>query len=327
MRKLHQDAAQHSRKLNLSQLHKFLFDHGRVRGLVVKLDEAWQHMLARRDYPPAVRALLGEMAAAAVLMQANIKFNGALVMQIFGEGPVKLAVVEVQPDLSLRATVKLVGSVAPEASFAELVNQRSGGRCAITLDPKDKQPGQQPYQGVVPLGDEHNQPLQSMAQVIEQYMRQSEQLDTCMVLSATAKVAAGLMIQRLPQGGGLAQKAEHEAQAHEDFNRIAHLTRTLTSPELVELDVDTLLHRLYWQESHQRFEPLYPRFACNCSRERVSSMLRSLGLEEVESILQEQGQISVDCEFCGAQYVFDPIEGRQLFAAPQDHLPAPKTLQ
>ena len=144
----------------MSELHKFLFEGLPVRGMLVQLTDVWQEVLQRRAtnvdtgaYPAPVRALLGEMAAAAVLMQSNIKFNGAVVMQIFGDGPLKLAVVEVQPDLSFRATAKVVGEVADNASLSEMVNQNGQGRCAITLDPKEKFPGQQPYQGVVHLVD------------------------------------------------------------------------------------------------------------------------------------------------------------------------------
>jgi molecular chaperone Hsp33 len=137
----------------LSELHKFVFEGLPVRGMLVRLTGAWQDILKRREeaggYPLPVTELLGEMTAAATLMQANIKFNGALVLQIMGDGPVKLAVAEVQPDLSLRATATVTGEVGPEAPLSHMVNVNNLGRCAITLDPKDRQPGQQPYQGVV----------------------------------------------------------------------------------------------------------------------------------------------------------------------------------
>jgi molecular chaperone Hsp33 len=138
----------------VSELHKFMFEGLPVRGMLVRLTDAWQEILRRRQeaggYPSAVTELLGEMAAAATLMQANIKFNGALVMQIQGDGPVKLMVAEVQPDLGLRATATVQGEVADLAPLSHMVNVLGQGRCAITLDPKDRLPGQQPYQGVVP---------------------------------------------------------------------------------------------------------------------------------------------------------------------------------
>jgi molecular chaperone Hsp33 len=167
----------------VSELHKFIFEGEPVRGMLVRLTDGWQDVLARRakaDEPFAapVRNLLGEMAAAAVLMQANIKFNGALNLQIYGEGPVKLAVAEVQPTLAFRVTAKVIGAVDPDGGLAALVNAQGHGRCAITLDPRERVPGQQPYQGVVSLNGDAREPLDALSQVIEHYMLQSEQLDT-----------------------------------------------------------------------------------------------------------------------------------------------------
>ncbi len=310
----------------MSELHKFVFEGLPVRGMVVRLTDAWQEILRRRAanvqsgaYPQPVRRLLGEMTAAAALMQSNIKFNGALVLQIMGDGPVKLAVVEVQADLSLRATATLRGEVADDASLSQMVNPNNEARCAITLDPKDKFPGQQPYQGVVPLFDDQRQPLERFSDVLAHYMLQSEQLDTTLVLAANDEVAAGLLIQRLPvQGlGNLSAQSsaadEDEIGRNEDYARIAILAQTLQTEELLSLDVDTLLRRLFWQEDVRRFEPLAPRFACSCHRERVSQMIRSLGAEEAASIVAEQGQIEVGCEFCGQQYRYDAVDATQLF--------------
>ncbi|MBY0412288.1 MAG: Hsp33 family molecular chaperone HslO, partial [Burkholderiaceae bacterium] len=189
----------------MSELHKFLFEDLPVRGMIVRLTDAWTDILARRAgntstgaYPEPVSELLGEMAAAGVLMQSNIKFNGALVLQVFGDGPVKLAVVEVQSDLSLRATATLHGKVPENACLSEMVNVGGSGRCAITLDPQDRHPGQQPYQGVVPLHGDDNEKLDRLSDVLQHYMLQSEQLDTILVLAADAHVAAGLLIQRMP---------------------------------------------------------------------------------------------------------------------------------
>ena len=305
-----------------------------VRGMLVRLTDAWQDILARRAansqtgaYPAPVRQLLGEMAAAGVLMQGNIKFNGALILQIFGDGPVKVGVVEVQPDFSLRATCSLVGEVAADASLSQLVNLHNQGRCAITLDPKDRLPGQQPYQGVVPLFGDQGEKLEQISEVLEHYMLQSEQLDTVLVLAADDQVAAGLLIQRLPvEGeGNLAGQSDSEAREaqlgqSEDFSRIAILAKSLKREELLTLDAETILYRLFWEEPLARFEPLVgetgPRFACSCSRERVGRMIRSLGTAEVESILAEQGQVEVGCDFCGAQYRFDPVDAAGLFTAP-----------
>ncbi|HSV48237.1 MAG TPA: Hsp33 family molecular chaperone HslO, partial [Ramlibacter sp.] len=164
----------------MSQLHKFLFDGLPVRGMIVRLTDAWTEILARRQsnnatgaWAPPVAELLGEMVAAGALMQSNIKFNGSLILQIFGDGPVKVAVAEVQPDLGLRATAKVVGDVGVGDRLAGLVNVGGKGRCAITLDPRDKLPGQQPYQGVVALHGDHGEKLDRLSDVLEHYMLQS----------------------------------------------------------------------------------------------------------------------------------------------------------
>ncbi|MGD9835702.1 MAG: Hsp33 family molecular chaperone HslO [Piscinibacter sp.] len=309
----------------MSELHKFLFEGLPVRGMLVRLTDSWQELLRRREqandsFPQPVRMLLGEMAAAGVLMQSNIKFNGALVLQVFGDGPVRLAVAEVQPDLGFRVTAKVVGEVGSDAKLEAMLNVHGQGRCAITLDPKDKLPGQQPYQGVVPLHGDRREPLQELSQVLEHYMLQSEQLDTRLVLAANDEVAAGLLIQRLPvegEGNLAGRRNEDEIGLNEAFNRIAHLASTLSREELLTLNADTVLRRLFWEEDVRRFEPQAgadgPRFHCSCSRERVAGMLRGLGREEIEGILAEQGQVEIGCDFCGIKYHFDPVDAAGLF--------------
>jgi molecular chaperone Hsp33 len=323
----------------MSQLHKFLFDGLPVRGMLVQLTDVWQEVLKRRAdnvetgaYPESVRRLLGEMTAASVLMQSNIKFNGALVMQIFGDGPLKLAVVEVQPDLSLRATAKVVGELGNASTLPEMVNVNNEGKCAITLDPLNKMPGQQPYQGVVPLFDDQRKKLDKFSDVLQHYMLQSEQLDTTLVLAANDTTAAGLLIQRLPVKGeaNLAAQAsmgdEDGIGLSEDYNRISILAASLTADELLSLDAETILRRLFWEEKLVRFEPLTPSFACSCSRERVSNMIRSLGTEEVESILAERGNVEVGCDFCGQQYRYDAVDAAHIFTSAEAQPPAPSSL-
>lgn len=332
-------------RITVSELHKFLFDGLPVRGAIVRLTDAWQEILQRRavntstgPYPLPVQEMLGEMTAAGVLMQSNIKFNGALVFQISGDGPVKLAVTEVLTNLSVRSTVTMIGDLPADATLTDMVNVHGKGRCAITLDPKDKQPGQQPYQGVVPLVDVDGQPLESMAAILQQYMRQSEQLDTVLVLAANDKVAAGLIVQRMPIKGeaNLAAGAQNTEEVdqiglNEEYNRIAHLAASLTRDELLNLDVETILYRLFWEEKLLRFVPEDgeggPHFACTCSRERVGNMLRSLGQEESDSILEEQGMIEVGCEFCGQQYRFDAVDVAHLFTERGNDPPASNLVQ
>lgn len=308
----------------MSELHKFVFEGQPVRGMLVRLDEGWQDLLRRRaeraPFAPELRSLLGEMTAAAVLMQANLKFKGALVLQVFGDGPVKLAVAEVQPELAFRATATVVGEVEAGADLSALLDAHGKGRCAITLDPKERQPGQQPYQGIVPLRAPDGSRLRSVAAMLEHYMQQSEQLQTRLVLAADAQAAAGLLLQRLPS-------AQEDAAADEAFQRIAMLGATLSREELLSLDAATLLHRLFWQEPLRRFEPLAPRFVCTCSRERVRGMLRGLGREDSESLIAERGVVEVGCEFCGTQYRFDAVDVGELFTPQRNQPPASRSLQ
>ena len=256
--------------------------------MIVRLTGAWQEVLRRRAsnratgaYPVPVQTMLGEMLAAATLMQGNIKFDGALVLQIFGDGPVPVAVAEVGPDLGVRGAATVNGPVPAGDDLGTLVNANGQGRCAITLDPKTRHPGQQPYQGVVPLADADHVKFTRISEMLAHYMRQSEQLDTCLVLAANADLAAGILIQRLPgQGthnlsGSLVSREDDElGELDDDYQRIALLTASLKQEELLTLDVDTILRRLFWQEALQRFEPLVgeqgPHFACSCSRDRGS---------------------------------------------------------
>ena len=318
----------------MSELHKFLFEGLPVRGMLVRLTDSWREVLERRTqagdaFPAPVRVLLGEMAAAGVLMQGNLQFNGALVLQAYGDGPVKLAVAEVQRDLAFRVTAKVIGEVPDAARLEAMLNVHGQGRCAITLDPADRADGQQPYQGVVALHGDRREPLQQLSEVLEHYMLQSEQLDTKLVLAADDHLAAGLLIQRLPVQGEAnlqgAARNEDLIGLDESFNRISLLAGTLTRDELLTLDAATLLRRLFWEEPMRSFPSLRgsdaPRFACRCSRERVGSMLKSLGRDENESILTEQGRVEIGCDFCGRQFHFDPVDVGELFISARDQPP------
>lgn len=286
------------------QLLKFGFQGVHVRGEVVQLRTAWREMTAHHRHPAPVRRVLGEMVAAAALLATSIKFNGALIMQVYGDGPLQLLVVECQSDLSLRATAKVRDEpIADDIELQDLLNRGGGGRFAITLDPSDPMPGQQPYQGIVPLeGD-------SVAEVLQTYMRQSEQLETRLWLAAGSQSASGLLLQRLPDSGGIMLE-DTDADV---WGRLIALASTVSSDELLGLAPGHLLDRLFWQESLVQHAPLTPRFACTCSRERIAKMLISLGREEVDSIIAEQGSVTVTCEFCGRKYLFDPVDTAHLF--------------
>ena len=300
-------------------LQKYLLEDRSTRIQTVDLTESWQTGLAHQSFPPAIRNLLGQLCAASVLLASNIKFDGALVLQLQGDGPVALLVVECQSDLSIRATVKLREEFAilPDTPFQKLLNANGNGRFIVILDPKDRQEGQQPYQGVVPLeGD-------SVAAVLEHYMRHSEQLDTRIWLAANEQRAAGMLLQRLPDHGGDA--ATHQDHV-ESWQRSCTLANTLTTEELLTESTDTVIHRLFWEEPLLTFEPQGVRWFCPCTRERVGNMLKMLGQAEIESILSEREKVEISCDFCGKPYVFDAIDCARLFIAGQsDSTPASPT--
>ncbi|OHX10395.1 molecular chaperone Hsp33 [Chromobacterium sphagni] len=274
------------------KLQRFLFDGAPVRGALVRLDGAWQQVLSRRAYPQALKTILGEMMAASVLMAANLKFDGTLILQIHGTGALKLAVVECNNDRTVRATAKWDGELE-NLPLAELLG--NGGRFVLTLEPRlDKS---QTWQGIVALeGD-------SVGVMLENYMQRSEQLDTALVLASSDSAAAGMLLQRLPEGHGEA----------EGWNRIKLLGRTLKAEELLELDAEDILHRLFHEEQVRVFEQEGVSFNCNCSRERVGGMLTMLGGEEVGDVLLEQGSVEIVCDYCNQHYVFDEEDVNQLF--------------
>lgn len=287
---------------------KYLLADHSTRVQVVKLGHAWRTGMAHQSYPEGVEKLLGELVSAAVLLASNIKFDGALVLQLQGDGPVALIVVECTTDLSIRATVSLrEGQVIPEdGTLQSLLNPSGNGRFIVVLDPDREKTNMQPYQGVVPL--EGN----TVAGVLESYMRGSEQLDTRLWLASNPEYSSGLLLQRLPRHGGSAHV--DDASADETWARVSHLASTIKYDELLTLDADELVHRLFWQEDLVAYEPQEVRWHCPCNRERVGNMLRTLGRAEIEDLLSERESIEVLCNFCGKPYHFDAVDCAGLFA-------------
>ncbi|WP_114811479.1 Hsp33 family molecular chaperone HslO [Paraburkholderia kururiensis] len=298
------------------QLQKFMFSTAPVRGEIVSLRNTWQEVLTRRSYPAPVQTVLGEMMAACALLCANLKFDGTLIMQIFGDGPVKMLVVQCNSELSMRATARYgdasANAIGEEASLVDLVNIGGNGRCVITLDPHNKVPGQQPYQGIVPLNGEDG-PLQSIAAVLEHYMHHSEQLDTRLWLAANTERAVGMLLQKLPGDGGI---VPHPGELDADtWERVCTLGNTLSQDELLKEEPQTVFRRLFWQENVRHFDPAPARFECSCSREKVGAMLKMLGRPEVDSVIEERGHVEIHCDFCNQRYEFDPVDVAQLFVA------------
>ena len=277
-------------KTEPDSLQRFLFEHAPIRGERVHLDASWQNVLENHDYPPVLRQMMGELTAAAVLLAATLKLDGSLILQIQGSGAIKLLVVECDGNLQLRATAKWDGLL--QGTLPELVGE---GRFVITLAKKD---GKQAYQGIVALEGE------SVAEILQNYMTRSEQLDTRLWLVSDQHAASGMLLQKLPE------------QALEDsdaWSRIVQLTETLRDEELLQLPTQELLHRLYHEEDVRVFEGQPVSFRCSCTRDNVAQMLKMLGSEEVASILAERQTIEVNCDFCNQRYTFDQIDAAQMF--------------
>ena len=287
-------------------LQRFLFEQSHVRGELVHLDDAWRAVLERHDYPPALRAVMGELMAAAVLLAATLKLKGSLILQIQGQGAVTLLVVECDGDLNVRATAKWQGELEG-LSFKQMVGD---GRFVITLDPRE---GGQTYQGIVALDGG------SVAEVLQNYMLRSDQLETRLWLAADGRGAAGLLLQKMPGEGGHAAAAhndgQEEGQDDDMWQRVTMLTDTLRSDELLGLPALELIRRLYGEEDVRLFDTQLVAFRCTCSRDKVARMLRMLGPDEVKSVLEEQGVVEVSCEFCNQQYRFDRVDAEQVFAS------------
>jgi molecular chaperone Hsp33 len=309
-------------KYSPDSLQVFVFDGAPVRGEIVNIRDSWQAILARKDYPPAVKKLLGDLVAAGVLLCGTLKFNGSMIIQAQGNGAVRLLVLECNEHLVIRATAKLnedidLATLPDDANLSDLINPDGQGRLVITLDPSDRKPGQNPYQGIVALSDD-GKPVKSIAQAITLYMRDSEQLETRLWLASDEESCGGLLLQRLPNMGG--QLKMDDEMAAEGWSRLQMLSDTVTNEELLSLEPKVLMNRLYLDESAHHgvrsFDERPIKFGCRCSRIKVADMLKMLGEEEVNSILLEKDAVETNCDFCGQVYIFDAVDCKQIFASP-----------
>ena len=287
-------------------LSKFIFKHTPMKGGAVKLTTAWKAMRHYQQWPLSVTRLVGEMTAGSILLASSLKFEGSLIMQVQGDGPVRLAIVEVRNGLLVRATVKMNETEAVDDAMGlkALVNAHGKGRCAIMLDPKDRRDGEPLYQGVVPLTGE------TVADALMGYMQQSEQIHTKLWLAADEESAAGLRLQQMPDFGG---KDEELKNDDDSVNRIETLAATITDEELLTLTPQEVTHRLFWEEAPEYFEPLEPKFACTCSREKIEAMIRNLGEVEALQIVKDEGKLEVTCDFCGRTESFSAEDIVKLF--------------
>lgn len=269
-------------------LRRFLFEDVGVRGLWVSLSSSWQTAKQHQHCPDAVQLQLGQALTAVVLLSATIKFNGFMILQVQGDGPLKTLVAQATHERKIRGLVRSSETV----TNGPLQDMFGEGRLVLTVSSENAQP----YQGIVPLqGD-------NLAAVLETYFAQSEQLNTRLWLFANETHAAGLLLQELPS----------QLNDRADWERIAMLASTVTEQEMLELGCEELLYRLFNEEKVRLFDAEPVEFDCSCSRLKIENTLRMLGRQELESVLQERGQIEVNCEFCNKYYRFDRIDVEQL---------------
>ena len=278
------------------QLYRYLFEHHQVRGELVQLDQTFRHMVAAQEYPAPVRQLLGELLVATSLLTATLKFEGSITVQLQGNGPVSLAVINGDHQQQLRGVARWQGELPANPNLKALVGD---GHLVITISPDE---GER-YQGIVSLESD------SLASSLESYFAQSEQLATRIWIrtggSAAEPLAAGMLLQALP--------ASSEQHADE-FDHLSKLTDTIKDEELFTLPAEEILYRLYHEEEVRLFAPQAIQFRCTCSRERCEQALLQVGQIEVEAMIHEQGQIDMHCDYCGSHYQFDAIDAQALFA-------------
>ncbi len=264
---------------------RFLFEDADIRGETVRLGQACRDITSIHAYPPGVSRQLGEFLAAAVLLSANLKFRGKLILQVRGGGQVPLLMAECSSDLAIRGLARGAAKATAE-DFRQLLGD---GQLAITVDPER---GER-YQGIVALDGV------SLADSLEAYFRQSEQLGSRLWLASDGASAAGLLLQQLPE-----QVTTDAPRRQQQWEHACALAGTLRPDELLGLSTRDLLFRLYHEEAVRLFEPRPVAFRCSCSRERTLAALRSLPAAELDELLRELGGITMDCEFCHQQYRF-----------------------
>lgn len=283
-------------------IQRFIFDQTDVRCEAVRLVQSYQDVLANQHYEPVVARLLGEFMAACVMISSNMKFEGRLSLQARSEGTIAMIMAEATDDFGIRAIANCDGDLDPQDD-TDLAQLLPRGTLAITIEPRN---GKR-YQGIVPLAES------SLADCLATYFKQSEQLESEFWLAADHErgVASGVLIQALP-----AQEQEDPEAREANWQHLTQLAHTIKPEELLLLDQESLMYRLYHQDSVRLLQTSDVRFQCSCSRERTERALLSLGREEVDAILQEQGTVDLDCQFCHRQYQFSRDEVSELFGYP-----------
>jgi molecular chaperone Hsp33 len=270
----------------------FVFDRLPVRGALVQLEGAWQRMLQGHEYSAPVVEVLGHAAAAISLLAQSLKFDGSVTLQISGDGPLRMLVMQCTDRLDLRG-MALASDDAHPASFAELV---TGARCAVTIDAGAME---RPYQGIVDVSPH------SLAASLENYFDQSVQIPSHLVLVASSSFCGGILLQKMPG---------EVAMPEDDWQRLGFLLATLRATDLVEGATTALLRRLFAEDDVRVFGVRPVRFHCRCSQSKVEEVLRFLGESETRAALAEEGIVNVTCEYCGRMRSFDAIDVSRVFS-------------
>ncbi|SMB84987.1 molecular chaperone Hsp33 [Pasteurella testudinis DSM 23072] len=275
-------------------LHRYLFSQRAVRGEWVRLNRTFSETLNTHHYPTAVQNLLGEMLVATALLTATLKFEGNITVQIQGDGPLKLALVNGDNQLNLRALARVDGEIAADSSLQQMI-----GKAVLVISINPTQ-GER-YQGIVELSKP------TISECLQDYFERSEQLKTALVIKTGEfdgqPVVAGMLLQIMPDGTGSADDLQH----------LQLLTETVKAEELFGLTAQELLYRLYHEETVELFNPSAVRFYCGCSAERSGSALLLIDDSEIDEILAEHnGSIDMQCECCGTHYFFNKQAIEQL---------------
>lgn len=275
---------------------RFMLPGHHVRGQIVQLDRSYQSVLANHPYPPDVAIQLGQALAAVAGLGSIIKLEGSIILQAQGDGPLHTLVTQANNAGEIRGLARGVENLDGERGFDQLLGR---GRLVITIDGK----GGHRYQGIVLLEAER------LATVLQDYFNQSEQLRTHIHLAANQQRAGCFLLQQLP---GAEDDTELTLWQH-----VQTLGETLKDRELLELPPQEILHRLFHQEDVRLFEPSPISFRCRCSREKIEPAILQLGYEDAMELVDEQGEIRADCEFCNRSHRFDAVDVAGLFKAHQ----------
>lgn len=275
---------------------RFLIESCDVRGQYISLDQAWQEACSRVDYPDTVAKVLGEAFVAAGLLAATIKFEGKLTLQVRGPGNIHILVVQVTSDGNMRGLARWQSEPSGDSLQALF-----GSDAQLTIAIEATR-GAEPYQGIVALEGE------SLSDAIRQYFESSEQLKTHLQFAVSKESATGILLQALPT-------EERKLDDNDGFGRAVVLAESFSDAEMLNQDVERLLHMAYHQETVRVFDAEPVAFQCSCGRERIDGMLLGMGLKEVNDILEEQKNIEVTCEFCDETYRYDRVDADALFSA------------